>query len=109
MTDTDTNMNIDTFLKKNDDASFDIDTLLNKIITTDSDTEINDIKIKIRELYNACKADPKTDDAIVTIVNAMTALNNAYQQFTPDSNVYPKYVDAKNRINDLLTPMISEE
>jgi hypothetical protein len=107
MTDTDTNMNIDTFLKKNDDASFDIDTLLNKIITTDSDTEINDIKTKIRQLYDACNAENKTDDAIVA---AMTALNTAYQNFTPpNSTVYPNYDKAKTRINQILESMSSEE
>ena len=106
MADTDTNIDIDTFLKKNDSESFTIDTLLNKIITTESDTEITDIKTKIRELYNACKDETKTDDAIVA---AMTALNTVYQDFTPDSNVYPKYNEAKKRINGLLTPMISEE
>ncbi len=96
---------IDTFLKKNDDASVDINTLLNKIITTDSDTEINDIKTKIRELYEACKAETKTDD---TIVAAMTALNNAYQKFTPDSNVYPNYDNAKPKIHEILESMSSE-
>lgn len=100
---------IDTFLKKNDDASVDINTLLNKIITTDSDTEINDIKTRIRELYEACKAETKTDDTIDTIVNAMTALNTAYKDFTPtDSNVYPNYDNAKPKINEILESMSSE-
>jgi len=94
---------IDTFLKKNDSDSFTIDTLLDKIITNESDTEINDIndiKTRIRELYEACKAETKTDD---TIVAAMTALNTAYKDFTPtDSNVYPNYDNAKPKINEIL-------
>lgn len=98
---------IDTFLKKPNDQSFNIDTLLNKIITTESDTEkVNDIKTKIRELYEACKAETKTDD---TIVAAMTALNTAYKDFTPtDSNVYPNYDNAKPKIHEILESMSSE-
>ncbi len=106
MADTDTNIDIDTFLKKNDSESFDIVTLLDKIITTDSDTEINDIKTKIRQLYDACNAENKTDDAIVA---AMNALKVKYNEFTPDSNVYPKYDEAKTRINQILESMSSEE
>ena len=95
---------IDTFLKKNDSESFTIDTLLDKIITNESDTKIID---KIRALYEACKTEIKTDDAIVT---AMTELNTAYQNFTPtDLKVYQNYEEAKTRITQILESMTSEE